>query len=323
MTLRRHASGRFVLDSGQPLRRIVLAYTQYGELNAAGDNAVVLFHSLTSGADPLEWWPGLVGPGRVLDTTRYAVITPNLLGSCYGTTTPPAGTTVTPRDMARLSRSLLDDLGVARVRLAAGGSLGGMVTLEWAASFPDFTDAAAVFAAPAAHSAYALGLNHVQRRALDIGGAEGLALARMIAMLTYRTAGELDGRFGRQRRLDGFAIQTYLDHHGEKLVRRFDAAAYRTLIAAMDAHDVGSGRGGVRAALRSFGGHLLGVGIPGDLLYAADEVRAWTEEADCDYAEIRSVHGHDAFLLEPEQVEALLRRALHPVALVNSSLEST
>lgn len=308
---RRHRVGRFVLESGHVLDGVEQAYTLTGELNRDRDNLVVLFHSLTGGPDPGDWWPRVVGPGRAIDTGRFAVLGTNLLGSCYGTTRPPQDVVVTPRDMARLVLRLVDSLGVESVALASGGSLGGMVTLEWAASFPDRTRAAVVFAAPGAHTAQAIALNHVQRRALQLGGEDGLALARMAAMISYRTALEFETRFGRDRRAAGrFQVASYLDHHGAKLVERFDTRAYRTLLDAMDAHDVAEGRGGVGPALSAFSGELVGVGIPGDRLYEPDTVRAWTRAAGCAYTEIRSVHGHDAFLLEAEQVAGILRRAL-------------
>lgn len=314
-TLLRHVSGPFRLESGAVLERVEQAYTLTGELNAAKDNLVVVFHSLTGDADPLGWWTGVAGSGCVLDPATHAILCTNLLGSCYGTTRPPAGVLVTPRDMARLVKRVVDDLGVRSVALATGGSLGGMVALEWAATFPSLTRAVVAFAAPAAHTAQAIGFNHVQRRILDAAGADGLAIARMAAMLTYRTAEEFEARFGRERRDDDgrFQVQSYLDHQGEKLVRRFDSVAYRTLLDAMDAHDVGRDRGGIAAALRAFGGELVGVGIPGDLLYRAEDVQAWTDAAGCRYEEIHSVHGHDAFLLEPARVaeilDSVLRRA--------------
>lgn len=309
--MRLHEAGRFALESGTVLDNVQQAYTLTGELDKTRDNLVVVFHSLTGDADPLGWWVDVVGPGKPIDTERYAVLCTNLLGSCYGTTRPPAATVVTPRDMVRLVRRLVDDLGVQSVALATGGSLGGMVTLEWAATFPSLTRAAVAFAAPAAHTAQAIGFNHVQRVALDIGGEAGLALARMAATMTYRTADEFATRFHRERREDGrFQIQSYLDHQGAKFVRRFDPVAYRTLLGAMDAHDVGRGRGGVGAALRRFQGRLTGVGISGDLLYSERDVRAWTEAAGCAYAEIRSIHGHDGFLLEPEQAGTILTGAL-------------
>jgi homoserine O-acetyltransferase len=309
--LRRHRVGRFVLECGHVLEDIEQAYTLTGELNAERDNLVVVFHSLTADADPLRWWGDVVGPGRAIDTDRYAVLCANLLGSCYGTTRPPADVMVTPRDMVRMVRRLVDDLGVRSVALATGGSLGGMLTLEWVAEDPSLTRAAVVFAAPAAHTAQAIGFNHIQRQVVRLLGDRGLAIARMAAMMTYRTAAEFEARFARERRDDGcFQMQSYLDHQGEKFVRRFDPDAYLTLLDAMDAHDVGRDRGGIEAALRDYEGALFGVGITGDLLYEPEVVRAWTEATGAEYRLIRSIHGHDAFLLEPEQVGQILREAL-------------
>lgn len=310
-TVARHRVGAVRLESGQVLHDVEQAYTLTGELNAERDNLVVVFHSLTGDAEAAVWWGDVIGPGRAIDTDQWAVLCTNLLGSCYGTSRPPPGVTVTPRDMVRPVRALVADLGVDSVALATGGSLGGMATLEWAAMYPSLTRAAVVFAAPAAHTAQAIGFSHVQRRAIEMGGEEGLALARMAAMLTYRTATELDSRFGRERRDDGrFQVQSYLDRHGDRLVQRFDPAAYLTLLDAMDAHDVGRGRGGVAAALHAFEGELTGVAIPGDLLYTAADVRAWTDAARCRYREIHSVRGHDAFLLESAQAGAVLSAAL-------------
>jgi homoserine O-acetyltransferase/O-succinyltransferase len=311
MSVRHAYTGPFLLEDGTLLPGVRQAHVLLGRLNEERDNLVVLFHSLTGTPDPRDWWPEVVGPGRVIDTDQFAVLGVNLLGSCYGTTRVPAGAAVTPRDMARLVGRLVEDLGTASVVLAAGGSLGGMVALEWAASFPALSRAVVAFAAPAAHTAQAIGLNHVQRRALELGGEEGLALARMAAMLSYRTAHEAEVRFGRRTDEDGrFEVQSYLTHHGEKLRGRFDAGSYRTLIDAMDAHDVGRGRGGVQAALRSFRGRLTGVGIEGDLLYSPGDVRQWTDVAGADYRELLSNHGHDAFLLEPGQVAGVLEEAL-------------
>jgi len=311
-TLRQHRVADFRLECGVVLPEVVQAYHLDGELNAARDNLVLPFHSLTGNADAVDgWWQGVFGPGLAVDTDRYAVLCPNLLGSCYGTTGLPKGPgapKVTPPDQVRLVRRLVDDLGVKQVALATGGSLGGMVALEWATSFPTLTRAVVAFAAPAAH---AIGLNHVQRRAIEIGGDEGLELARMAAMLTYRTPAELQMRFGREVADGGrFQVQSYLTYQGEKLRARLDAGTYLALIDAMDAHDVGEGRGGTAAALRTFRGRLIGVGIPGDLLYPPEEVRAWTLAAGGEYAEINSVHGHDAFLLEPARVGEILRIAL-------------
>ncbi|HQR45361.1 MAG TPA: alpha/beta fold hydrolase [Thermoanaerobaculia bacterium] len=311
----------FRLESGVVLPEVRVAYGVLGRIEPGGGNVVLVFHSLTGGpADLGGFFPDVAGPGRPVDTNKWAVVCPNLLGSCYGTTWRDAGAASrrvvpTTRDMARLTGLMLDALGVTKVALATGGSLGGMVALEWAATFPERTKAIVVFAAPAAHTAWGIGWNHVQRLAVGKLGAEGLALARMVGMLTYRTPDELESRFGRKGGADEpFAIQSYLTRHGEKLVARFDTASYLTLLDAMDAHDVGRGRGGVSRALGAFKGRLTGVGIPGDVLYTPDDVKRWTHRAGASFRVIRSLRGHDGFLLELGRVGDLLASELAPVA---------
>jgi len=317
-----HVTPRFALECGEILRDVRQAYVLEGTINEARDNVVLVFHALTGSPETLGGWKGsVIGPGLAIDTTRWAVLCPNLLGSCYGTEFKrllrkeegsSAHPSISTRDQAHLVENLLNSLGVFSPALVTGGSLGGMVALEWAASFPSRTRSAVVFAAPAAHTAWAIGWNHVQRRALDAGGPEaGLAVARMVGMLTYRTPRELDSRFGRQGGTDEpFAVQSYLSRHGTKLVARFDAKSYRALLAAMDAHDVGRGRGGAAAALRPVAARLTGVGIPGDGLYPDALVKGWAGEAGASYAELDSAHGHDGFLLEPDAAGALLAGAL-------------
>jgi homoserine O-acetyltransferase len=309
------------LDSGAVLGDVRVAYGLLGTIGPGGGDVVLVFHSLTGGpADLGGFFPDVVGPGRPVDTRRWAVVCPNLLGSCYGTTfqKPADGSSpvaVTTRDMARLTGLLLDTLGIRRVALATGGSLGGMVALEWAATFPDRSDAVVVLAAPAAHTAWAIGWNHIQRLAIERLGAQGLALARMVGMLTYRTPDELEKRFGRKAGTDApFAIQSYLTRHGEKLVARFDAPSYLTLLDAMDSHDVGRGRGGISRALGAFRGRLTGVGIPGDVLYGPDDVKHWTHRAGASFRVIRSLRGHDGFLLELARVGDLLAGELAPAS---------
>ncbi len=324
--VRFHSTPRFALESGEVLRDVRQAYVLEGALNERRDNVVVVFHSLTGSPETLGGWKGsVIGPGNAIDTTKWAVLCPNLLGSCYGTEFKrllrkeegrSAHPSISTRDQARLIGNLLDSLEISSLALVTGGSLGGMVALEFAASFPSLFRAAVVFAAPAAHTAWAIGWNHVQRRALEAGGPEaGLAIARMAGMLTYRTPGELEDRFGRQSgQNERFAVQSYLSRHGAKLAARFDANSYRTLLGAMDAHDVGRGRGGIAAALGAAGPRITGVGIPGDGLYPEDVVRAWTRAAGASYAELRSAHGHDGFLLEPDAAGAILSGALEGVS---------
>ena len=307
----------FTLDSGEVLHDLRQAYHLDGALNAQHDNLVLVFHALTGSADAAgDWWKRVVGPALALDTTSYAVLVPNLLGSCYGTTGPSdrpgeAFPQVTPRDQARFIALLLDALGVHEVALATGGSLGGMVALEFAALLPGRTRAMVVLAAPAAHTAHAIAWNAVQRACLDAAGDAGVAIARQISMIAFRSEREFETRFGRTVESDGrYSVVGYLAHHGGKLAARFDAASYRTLLDAMDAHDIGRGRGGVARALRAIQGPIFAVGIPGDQLYSADVVRQWAAQAGAEYREIHSIHGHDAFLLEHAQVGSILREAL-------------
>ena len=315
----------FTFESGEVLYALRQAYHLDGELNAARDNLVIVFHALTGTPDAAgDWWKQVIGPGLALDTDKYAVLVPNLLGSCYGTSGPsdhpdrrfPA---ITPRDQARFAALLVESLGVTNVALVTGGSLGGMVALEWTAMFTGRTRATVALAAPAAHTAHAIAWNAVQRACLDAAGDAGLGIARQISMIAFRSEREFEARFGRTLNPDGrFNVQSYLAHQGRKLEVRFDAATYRALLDAMDAHDLGRGRGGLAHALRSLEGTVYAVGVPGDQLYSADVVRQWAELASAEYREIQSHYGHDAFLLEHEQVGTILREALQVSARADS-----
>jgi homoserine O-acetyltransferase/O-succinyltransferase len=307
------------LDSGTVLRDARMAYHLDGTIAPARDNVVLVLHALTGSADAAaDWWRGVIGDGLALDTQRWAVLAPNLLGSCYGSTGPSALASapfpaLTVRDIARAVALLLDRFRIARVALASGGSLGGMVALELAASFPGRVARSVVFAAPARLGAATVAWSHLQRHALDIGGSEGLRLAREIAMLSYRAATGLEARFARRPSTDGqfpFAVQAWLNAHGERLQARFDAQAYRCLIDAMDTHDLGGGRGGIGERLRASGTQFTGVGIQGDIFCPADSVREWVTLAGGTYRELESLDGHDAFLTERAQVAAILAAAL-------------
>ncbi len=281
------------------------SYRLLGDIAPARDNVVLVVHALTGTDQPLDWWPGVVGDGQVLDPARHALLCPTLPAA------PPAegGGAPTTRDLARALVALLDALAIPRVRLVCGGSLGGMVTLEFAASAPDRFAQAVALAAPAVQTAQGMAWNALMHRALAIGGPrDGLALARMVGMLSYRSAEGLEVRFG--NRADASGVAAWMAHHGERLVARFDADRYAQLIALMDRHDVGAGRGGVAGALAPVAARLTGVGIPGDQLYPAAVVEGWTTAAGARYRAITSPHGHDAFLLEAGQGSAILAEAL-------------
>ena len=226
--------------------------------------------------------------------------------------------------MAAAQWRLLDGLGIERIAFLAGGSLGGMVAQEIALERPEAVAALMSIASPGAVGALALAWDHVQLELIDRLGEEGMDLARRLALTTYRSEVDFDTRFGRGREEDGrLSIVSYLVHQGQKLVDRFDPDTYRTLVTAMDAHDIGRGRGGMEAALAALTGGgpdgsgtiVTGIGIVGDILYGPDQVRAFVEAAaaagvDARYVEFRSTKGHDAFLVEWAVLERILRDAV-------------
>lgn len=325
------ALGPFVLESGDVLPELVVAWRHDGP---GPDEAsqVLVVHALTGSADAAgDWWEPVIGSGRAFDTTRVGVVCANLLGGCYGTTGPtstdprtgsPFGVdfpAVTVRDQARAQWALLDALGIDRLALVAGGSLGGMVALEVALERPSAVRAVLPIAAPAATGPLAIAWNHLQLELIERLGARGLELARQLAMTTYRSEADFEARFGRRLEADGTpSILSYLDHQGRKLVDRFDPLTYRTLVSAMDSHDIGRGRGGVRDALTSLGRSgtwLVGLGITGDILYTADQVRALVAAATgaglpAEYRELHSTKGHDGFLMEWDQLAAIVQEVL-------------
>ena len=323
--------GRFTLGDGTVLSDLTVAYRHDGAGPADGPQIVVI-HALTGSADAAgDWWEPLIGPDRAFDTERYGVLCANLLGGRYGTTGPSSNDPLTgrpygldfpvvsTRDQARAQWQLLDALGIERVALVTGGSLGGMVALELAIERPAAVDNVVPIAAPAATGPMAMAWNRIQVALIDRLGDDGLALARQLAMTTYRSEDDFDERFGRRLEPDGRpSIVSYLDHQGTKLVERFDGDTYRTLAGAMDHHDIGSGRGGLEAALRRLadGGTVLtGIGIEGDILYGPRQVHRLVEAAAAAgvatrYRELHSTKGHDAFLVEWDQLTTLFREAL-------------
>lgn len=323
--------GAFTLEGGTTLPELTVAYRHDGP--PPGDAPQVLVvHALTGSADAAgDWWEPLIGEGRALDTRHVGVVCANLLGGRYGTTGPtslhprtgrpygPAFPAVTVVDQARAQWAVLDALGVKELALAVGGSLGGMVALEVALARPHAVRHVAPIAAPATIGPMAIAWNHLQVQLIDHLGLGGLSLARQLAMTTYRSEVDFGHRFGGAIEDDGRpAIVSYLDHQGAKLVDRFDPATYRILVAAMDSHDIGRGRGGVPGALTRLadgGTRLTGIGIVDDILYGPRQVRVLVDAASAAgvraaYREISSTKGHDAFLVEWDQLTELLREAL-------------
>ncbi len=343
--------GDVKLESGTAVPGVRVAYESWGTLAPDGSNAVLVLHALTGdshvagpavpGHPSDGWWDAMVGPGAPIDTDRYFVVAPNVLGGCQGTTGPssiagdarPWGSRfprITVRDQVAVEAMLADALGIDRWACVLGGSMGGMRAVEWAAGWPARVDSVLLLATCAAASAEQIGLSTVQMQAIrgDAGFAggdyydapdgagphAGLGNARRLAHLSYRCEPELQGRFGRSPQAgedpydDGrFAIQSYLDHHARKLIRRFDANSYVMLSDAMNTHDVGRGRGGVEAALARVSARTIVAGFDSDRLYPLRQQDELARNIPgCDGLRvIESGHGHDGFLIETPAVGAL------------------
>ena len=302
--------GPFETEAGAVIPDLRVAYRRDGPPSSP---AVLVVHALTGSADAAgDWWEPVIGPDRALDTTERQVVCFNLLGSCYGTTGPRElhpFPDVTPRDLARAQWAALDALGVERLDLVVGGSLGGMVALEVALERPTAVDAVMPIAAPAVIGNLAAGWNHIQLELIALDRDRGLELARQLAMTTYRSEVDFDTRDG---------IGSYLEHQGVKLRHRFHAGSYAALVGAMNAHDVGRGRRGLVEAFRllaTAGVGVHGVGIEGDILYGPRQVHALVDAARAagavaTYREISSDKGHDAFLVEWDQLTDILAEVL-------------
>jgi homoserine O-acetyltransferase len=351
--------GDFVLDepllleSGRTLAGVTLHYAVYGRLNAPRDNAVLVCHALTGSALVSSWWPEIFGAGGVLSLENDFVICINMLGSCYGSTGPgsvdpetgrvygPDFPLVSVRDNVRAQAQLLDSLGIRCLRLVLGGSLGGMQALEWPLLFPERVKRSLVIAV-APLSAMGLALNHLQRQAIlhdpDWAGGhylpqrqprKGLALARQIGMMSYKSAGLFDERFGRKPNRNGedpwgldnqgggliggrFDIAGYLDLQGERFIDRFDANSYLAILRTMDTWDPLQGHASATEIFGRIRARLTFVGISSDWLFPPQDVRQFaqtiqTAGVQAEYREMTSAHGHDAFLAEQAELVRLLQ----------------
>lgn len=335
-----------VLSSGAPLAPVQVAYETYGTLSEQRDNAVFVCHALTGDAhsaghhgDPARpgWWDNLIGPGKAVDTDRFFVVSPNLLGGCRGTTGPSSADPATGRayglgfpllsvsDLVTVHRRLLEHLGIERLHAAVGGSLGGMQVLQWTIDAPGQVGRAVMVAASSLLSAQNIAFSAVARRAImtdpefhdgqyaaaGTRPASGLAVARMLAHITYVSEHSLEEKFGRQRRGDGpqrmdtdFEVESYLDHQASSFLRRFDASSYLYLTRVMDYFDPFADPGAaVRAA--SAGTRFLALSFDSDWRFPTHHSVRLHEQltaagAISEHVELASAWGHDSFLLQPE-----------------------
>lgn len=321
----------FTTEGGATLYEVPVAYETWGTLDADKRNVLVVCHALTGNAHVDEWWGPFLGPGRPFDTDRFFVICLNIAESPYGSisalstnpaTGQPYGANLPPftiRDTVALHKAALDQLGIQQVKLAFGGSMGGMQVLEWS-FYGDFVEALAIVAVGGRHSPWCIGWSEAQRQAIyadpnwndghyapDVPPAAGLAAARMMGMVSYRSHDSFVERFRRDRMDDQpgqpFSIESYLRYQGQKLVDRFDANCYVDLTLQMDTHDVARGRGAYADVLRAITQPTLIMGIDSDILYPLTEQKELANHLP--HAEFRlltSLHGHDAFLIEFDQM---------------------
>jgi homoserine O-acetyltransferase/O-succinyltransferase len=344
----------FRLEGGGHLDQVVVAYETWGNLNADRSNAVLVEHALTGDSHAVGaagpghptpgWWNGLIGPGLGVDTNEWYVVCANVLGGSQGTTGPssldrdgrPFGSrfpVITVRDQVNVEVALADFLEVVTWHAVIGGSMGGMRSLEWAVGYPERAASSVVLAVGAASTSDEIAHSALQVRAIkadpayhggdyyDTGESPtaGLAIARGLGQITYRTSDEFDARFGRSAQNDGdvlrddvYAIESYLGYHGEKLAQRFDANSYVVLSEAMNHHDVGRGRGGVAAALGALRTPMTVIGIDSDRLYPLRLQRQIVEltPSAAPLSVITSGVGHDGFLLEVDQIGKIVKTAL-------------
>jgi homoserine O-acetyltransferase/O-succinyltransferase len=331
----------FRLESGQVLKGYHLAYHVYGRLNARKDNVAWVFHALTANSDPQAWWPGLVGPGKLLDPQEYFIVCVNMPGSCYGSIGPlePAGEQGIPfyhdfplftiRDMINAYQPLRRSLGVNRIRIGIGGSMGGQQLLQWAVDEPSAFECMIPIATNAKHSPWGKAFNESQRWCIEAdpswrkkspeAGLEGMKIARSIALLSYR---HYDTYHACQAD-DGSVLPensraaSYQRHQGEKLARRFNAFSYYQLSRSMDTHHVGSPGTTPEDALRQISARTLVIGLNSDVLFPLPEQQFLARYIpDAGLAAIHSAYGHDGFLLEGEGIEKVVREYFSPDELV-------
>ncbi|MEO5999988.1 MAG: homoserine O-acetyltransferase [Chitinophagaceae bacterium] len=344
----------FKLESGIELPRCHLAYTTYGKLNEKGDNVVWLFHALTANSNAEEWWPGLVGDGKLFDPASYFIVCVNMPGSCYGSIGPldkmPAGWErgdaadsswyhsfpfFTPRDMIRSYMPLRKQLGINKIKVGIGGSMGGQQLLEWAIEEPMLFEYIFPIATNAFHSPWAIAFNATQRLCIEAdvswpnddpeAGMGGMKVARAVALISYRNYDtyQLGQSETSNEILDHFKSESYQRYQGEKLAKRFNAFSYYKLSQGMDAHNVGRGRGTVENALQHIKAKTLSIGIQTDILFPAREQQFIAEHIpQASFKLITSLFGHDGFLLEYEQIEKLIVSFIREGDIKNEVSES-
>ncbi len=318
----------FTLENGQSLPELTIAYHSYGRLNASKDNVIWICHALTANSDAQDWWPGMIGKGLLLDPDKHFIICANILGSCYGSTGPlsinPASDSpyynsfpiVTIRDMVKAHILLREHLGIAKIELLIGGSIGGYQALEWAIMEKEAIENLLLLTTAAAESAWGIAVHTAQRLAIEAdttwkeprqdAGLKGMKAARAIGMLTYRNYEVLVEKQTDPdiNKIDDFKASSYINHQGDKLVKRFNAYTYWMLTKAMDSHNIARGRAdSLQTVLKTIHHKTLIMGVSTDILCPVQEQKFIAENMPhAKYIEITSSYGHDGFLVEAEKI---------------------
>lgn len=322
----------FELENGQQLPGLTIAYHTYGSLNASKSNVVWVCHALTANSEAVDWWNGVVGAGHVIDPEKHFIVCANILGSCYGTTGPlsqnPATEQpwyhhfplVTIRDMVNAHILLRRHLGINKIHLLMGGSMGGYQALEWGIMEPAAIERLFLLATSPTESAWGIAVHATQRLAIEAdnswqqesadAGQKGLKAARAIGILTYRNYGILVQKQTDPdaEKLDNYRAASYINYQGDKLVKRFNAYSYWLLTKAMDSHHIGRGRGGdVEKLLKTIQQKTLLIGISSDILCPLEEQRHMQQHIPgSTLIEIDSAYGHDGFMVEAEKISKCL-----------------
>ena len=324
------------LESGEVIEGLEIAYDTFGTLNEAKDNVIWVCHALTANSDVADWWPHTVEEGRFLDPTRYFIVCANFLGSHYGTTSPlsinPATgekyyydfPQITVRDMVKCHQLLAKHLGIERVKLLIGSSIGGFQCMEWAISEPKFMESVALIATTTCTEPWAAAFNESQRMAIrtdktwgehrDDAGIDGMAVARSIALISYRGGAAYNATQQDENPTEASFTRrahSYQQYQGEKLRRRFNAMSYYRLSEAVDSHNIARGRGSIAEALAKIEARALVVAISSDILFPPEAHVPMREHIrDVEYHLIESEFGHDGFLVEHEKLNTIIQNFL-------------
>lgn len=327
----------FLLECGETLYGLEIAYHTYGKMNESGSNIIWICHALTANSDAADWWKGLVGAECLINPEEYFIVCANIIGSCYGSTGPLSNNVashqpyyahfplVTIRDMVAAHILLRKYLGIQSIQLLMGGSMGGYQVLEWAVMEPSVIKKLFLIATSPSESAWGVAVHTAQRLAIEAdstwrhhiadAGTAGLKAARAIGMITYRNYATFQEKQTDPdpEKIDGFKASSYINYQGQKLVNRFNAYSYWLLTKAMDSHHLARGRGGnLIAVLQSVQQPTLIIGISSDILCPIDEQQFMaTYMPNAALEVIHSTYGHDGFIIETQQITNLLKPFMH------------